>query len=55
MLDFILLEQEDLESAATNDDGKLTFIEIRKLLKAKDWFITQPGTKAMSTWFNLTG
>ena len=55
MLDFILLEQEDLESATTIDDGKLTCIEIRKLLKAKEWFITQPGKKDMSTWFNLTG
>ena len=45
MLDFILLEQEILESANTIDDEKLTRIEIRKLLKAKDWFITQPGTK----------
>ena len=45
MLDFILLEQENLESSTTIDDGKLTRIEIRKLLKAKDWFITQPGTK----------
>ena len=53
ILDFILLEQEDLESATTIDDGKLTSIEIRKLLKAKEWFITQPGTKDMSTWFNL--
>ena len=40
MLDFILLEKEDLESATTIDDGKLTLIEIRKLLKAKEWFIT---------------
>jgi len=54
MLDFIILEQEDLESATTIDNGKLTRIEIRKLLKAKEWFMTQSGTKDMSTWFELT-
>ena len=55
MLDFILLEQnEDLECATTIYDGKLTCIEIRKLLKAKEWFITQPDTKDMSTWSHLT-
>ena len=34
---------------------QLNHIEIRKLLKAKEWFITQPGTKEISTWFELTG
>ena len=36
LLDFILLEQEDLESATPFDDGKLTHIEIRELLKTKE-------------------
>ena len=57
--DFIILEKSDFEDAEVNtepDSGtKLTRIEVKRLLKAQEWYMTHPDpNKSITTWFNLT-
>lgn len=58
--EFLILEENDYADAvidATTDPNKpkLTRIEIRKLLKAQQWYKTHPSTtKSVSTWFDLS-
>ena len=51
----MILQKEDYEDAIVNeeDDSKLTKPEVRKLLKAQEWFHTHPDSKGVATWFEL--
>ena len=56
--DFLILEQSDFEFAVldttTTPVTKLSKIEIRKLLKAQEWYQNHPSsTKSVATWFDL--
>ncbi len=57
IVEFLILQKEDYEDALVNNNNdatsKLTKLEVRKILKAQEWFHTHPDNKGIPTWFEL--
>ena len=58
MTDFLIMERDDFESAtiaSSSENPSLTRLEIRKLLKAQEWYRTHPRNKeGVTIWFQLS-
>jgi hypothetical protein len=57
IVDFLIMEQIDFESVilANSQPHNLSKLEIRKLLKAQEWYKTLPDSnKNVATWLDLT-